>query len=388
MNFVSTQFISICPWLYNELGHSLIYTQHIEKAVMHNLWIFKALVPKKAVLPSLSPNWVNQINCPTVRHWYEYIEKKKYRRPKKRVRAKERLFYYISLYRLIKKEMKAHPKSRFFLFFEAFAQTDIALITHLLKWLPAKRMTIGLVHRYQSSTLGKDVQRYQKHHEKILKSKAQLRLFTDSDLLKKDLEPYFNYPIDVLPIHYIESDLYSPKGLESVVTAWWPGLVREGKGLKIINEYLASESTKNQYIKLVLSEECSANKKDSGPQTHFVAKHLSREDYLKWLQNSDVILLPYNDPHYQKATSSIFIEAVMAGKMPLVYPNTWMAYELTKHHLKELISSWDSNLLSQEILDKVNDSKIREKLEKMRKAYVGFHHLNAYALKLKEALTL
>ncbi|MCH9633773.1 MAG: hypothetical protein S4CHLAM7_05060 [Chlamydiae bacterium] len=110
---------------------------------------------------------------------------------------------------------------------------------------------------------------------------------------------------------------------------------------------------------------------------------LDRETYISWMKKSDVILLPYSDPHYEKSTSSIFLEAILARKIPLVYPNTWMAYELKKYNLEELIIDWKPNELADLILKAYSNNSLLDKLDKMRGAYEKFHHLDNYAETMK-----
>lgn len=385
---MSKQFLLLHPWLYSELGHSFIYSKYLQKAAEINGWDFLALLPKKTLLQDLPSKWLKKIDCPTVRHWYEAVEKVPYKRERKVIRAKQRLKYYASLYRSIKAMMTLEPKKSFIFFMEAFGETDVRLLSYLLKFLPAKRITVGLIHRYQSKTLGNEVVKYREHHERIVHSGASLYLFTDSDLLKEDLEKSLYYPVDVLPIHYIEENLWSPLSQESPVKCWWPGIVRAGKGLEIMQQFAKSSEPSNPSIELIFSEDAKIERGKSGPLVLKLPAHLNREKYLFWLKKSQVILLPYTDPHYQKATSSIFIEAIMANRLPLVYPKTWMAYELAKYDLKELIIEQSAHALSTTILELVRNSKVHEKLAIMRQSYLNFHKLEPYAKKLKEVLSL
>lgn len=376
---MTTRILTFNPWLYNQLGHSLIYTRATEKAVQFNDWIFFAALPKKCTLENLPKNWEKNVGCPTVRHWFEAIEKRPYRRPKKVVRAKERIYYYYSTLKLLFKHLLKNKSEKKVLFLEAFAQTDLKLLVNLLRFFPKNNLSIWIIHRYQSSTLKSDVARYNTYHKKLLKMGIHLKLLTDSDLLKEDLEPEFNLPMTVLPIHYVKSIDGELSPNKTTLTCWWPGVIREGKGLKIIQDFAASISLSNKKIHLVVNKNSDLKLNPNSPKVTFLENHLSSEDYQAWMQKSDVILLPYLDPHYEKATSSIFIEAILAGKIPLVYPKTWMAYELQKHHLNELIMDWNSDELSEKIVQIQSDLSVIKKLKTMKKAYQSFHTLERYA---------
>ena len=71
-----------------------------------------------------------------------------------------------------------------------------------------------------------------------------------------------------------------------------------------------------------------------GKKNGRIEENLSREVYLRYLNESDAILLPYNIWNYQYSSSGIFIEAVSAGKVPLVSDGLWISGELKKHDLE------------------------------------------------------
>jgi hypothetical protein len=99
-----------------------------------------------------------------------------------------------------------------------------------------------------------------------------------------------------------------------------------------------------------------------------------------------MILLPYDPIAYQERTSGIFTEAIIAGKIPLVTPNTWMAYELSKYQLdKDLVIQWDhpEKVLTQ-LLEIKNNPQIQDKLETMKTAYQNFHTVKQYSQSLQQ----
>ena len=54
----------------------------------------------------------------------------------------------------------------------------------------------------------------------------------------------------------------------------------------------------------------------------------------------DFVLLPYDKKIYAECNLGIFVEAIVAGKITLVSADTWMAYELNKFKLTELVIDW------------------------------------------------
>ncbi len=381
---MNVKIITFNPWLYSELGHSLIYTQFIEKAADLNEWDFLALLPKKSLLENLPSHWVKKIGCPTVRHWFETVEKMPYKRFSKRIRAQRRLYYHFSALKLLVGLFLKSRKTKKVLFLEAFDQTDLRVLVNLLKFFPKKKFSLWIIHRYQASALKGDLKKFDECHQKLIKMGVSLKILTDSDLLQEDLEEAFKLPVSVLPIHYIKFDQIRPPKPVGTIICWWPGLVREGKGLPIIRDWVESTHSNNKQIHLVINERANLKLHDESPQVTLVENFLPRKDYLDWMHKSDVILLPYLDLHYEKTTSSIFIEAVMSGTIPLVYPKTWMAHELQKHDLAELAIDWEASTLPEKIIRISLDANILKKLNVMRKEYHKFHCLENYAQVMKQ----
>lgn len=372
------QLITINPWFYTSIGHNYIYNQSIEKAALAQNWSFYAILPKKNILSPLTPNWIKAMDCPTVRHWHDLIEGRPYYRPRKMVRFKERMKYRFSLWQALKPLLKKADTSSI-LFLETFSPHDIEILKTILHFLPKKNLTIWLLYRYPAEFMKSEVDIYNKIHKQISALNIHLQLLTDSELLKTNLEKAFGLPFTVLPIPHVEGfEIDIPKQ-KSLINCWWPGVVREGKGLSIIQGFAASQNENNKLFHLIAAQSAALPTLDHGPEITLLADHLSREDYASWMNKSDLILLPYTDIHYKEATSGIFIESIMAGKIPIVYPGTWMAYELEKHQIHELIINWDTENLATTLLTIYQNPTIRTKVDQLREYYSSFHNLNSFA---------
>ncbi|NGX63715.1 MAG: hypothetical protein KR126chlam6_01128, partial [Candidatus Anoxychlamydiales bacterium] len=101
---------------------------------------------------------------------------------------------------------------------------------------------------------------------------------------------------------------------------------------------------------------------------------------------SDIILLPYSSASYKFRTSGIFVEAITMGKIALTTPSTWMAYELEKYDLKELIINWDNLNLIQKLEEIYLNKYIREKIKFMTNDYCKFHNIANFAKILKSSI--
>ncbi|NGX53929.1 MAG: hypothetical protein K1000chlam4_00650 [Chlamydiae bacterium] len=104
------------------------------------------------------------------------------------------------------------------------------------------------------------------------------------------------------------------------------------------------------------------------------------------MHKCDVVLLPYDPKIYACGTSGIFVEAICAGKMVLVKDKSWLAYELKRFKLDQLIVDWENPYFFSYLNTLLDDSTIKKRLEKMRKAYLNFHSVESFAKTLKVIL--
>ncbi|NGX56918.1 MAG: hypothetical protein K1060chlam5_01171, partial [Candidatus Anoxychlamydiales bacterium] len=74
---------------------------------------------------------------------------------------------------------------------------------------------------------------------------------------------------------------------------------------------------------------------------NFLSSHLTRSEYNEKMSNAKLILLPYDEESYRYRTSVIFVEAIVSGIIPTTTKNTWMASELVKYDLEDLIVDWE-----------------------------------------------
>ncbi len=384
---MKTQIISINPCFYTELGHNYYYLKSVEEACKFLNWDFHALLPKKNILNGLPSNWNKAIKNPTVRVCFELIEKMPYKRPRKFVKARQRISYYLSMHQALWKLLRKDKNHSKILLYEAFGVDDIRLIAQLISFLPCKNLKLWLIFRYPSSFMGEDAKKYKLWLSKIEKSKVHLKLITDTDLLQQDLNECFKSEFEVFPIP-LPNDLnrkFNKKRVQQI-SCWWPGIVRSGKGLDLIQKFSTSNSDSNKLIKLIAAKSANLVQQKKGPHLEILDDRLSKEQYNHYLANSDFILLPYTDACYEKTSSNIFVEALLAGKIPLVYPNTWMAYELQRYSLPELIVDWKSSSLSNKIVEIYKNQGIKEKLSHMQSNYNKFHNIKSFSANMEKIL--
>ncbi len=58
---------------------------------------------------------------------------------------------------------------------------------------------------------------------------------------------------------------------------------------------------------------------------------MSQEECQSWLQDADLVLMPYSPQHYTLQTSGVFSEAMALGKPCIVPEGTWLADMARRH---------------------------------------------------------
>ena len=118
----------------------------------------------------------------------------------------------------------------------------------------------------------------------------------------------------------------------------------------------------------------------------YLRSGLSQKEYKEMMELSDFIVLPYDPISYCRRTSGILMEAVVAGKTPFVQAGSWLAYELQKNDLPELLVNWEDGDIFEKMLQLSQDEGIEGKLKTLRKKYLSFHSVENYSAKLQKLL--
>jgi hypothetical protein len=109
-----------------------------------------------------------------------------------------------------------------------------------------------------------------------------------------------------------------------------------------------------------------------------IQDHLSDEEYMGKMAACHVVFLPYDSKAYAARTSGIFVEAIVAHKTPFVKKGTWLADELTRFDLPELILDWDLPNFFSQIFAILADEVMQKKLALMQRAYAQFHSMEQF----------
>ena len=219
----------------------------------------------------------------------------------------------------------------------------------------------------------------------------RLRVFTDNERVIPHLSDWLGIPVHPVPIPHT-SDQHpnqSPAWQEEVrrtsqAACWWPGNPTAAKGLPIVRALTQSIVPGAEQLCVIAAEASGFTQVAGGCRVVLVPNELSHDDYRATLFASDVVLLPYQSAHYQFRTSGIFVEAVVAGKLPLASVGTWPAEELQMHHLDELVIDWQRSDLPAEIVRLAGAPEVRRKLDIMTTAYRAYHSPAGFAEMLRE----
>ncbi|MFA6502208.1 MAG: glycosyltransferase [Parachlamydiales bacterium] len=362
-------FYSIIVSLKNELGHFFEYNHSLTKAIELNGWKHIKVIPKSCSLSDLDDSWQKTIN--------EINHKNKFKNI-------NNVVPFIKNVKKIKKDKEA------VLFIEDFNLIVLLLLLFAVLWVRPK-CQLWLFHRFEYKITFLKGKAYKLIHyffEKIL-DKKNVKYLTDSDLIAKLNGEYYIRKFNVFPIPHTNNfvipsnDSRKKTELEKKLF-WWPGgLIRKEKGLDVIQK-IAKLLKQQDNINIVLAE--AAHEFVRNENFVYIPTYLTREGYLEWMGKSDLILLPYVGESYQYKTSGIFVESICFGNIPVVSDNTWMAHELKKFNLDELVLNWEDNSIIEKLRTITLNNFIREKLDFMRKFYEKFHSINNYSIKLKELL--
>lgn len=369
------KIFSLIPCLFDETGHHFVYHKTFSDVLKINNWKHLKYIPKKSILKDLSKDWEKKL----VLHqgsskkslWRNFFKP---------------LLNFFPFFNILWK-IKKNEETEKAIFIEYFTISHL-LALYLAFLFTKTKCYLWLLYRTDLDQVVLKGKVHRVLHKKISKiiGKKNLIFFTDSELLSEQLATFFEKKFNVLPIPHIKFfdkkiDLDKKKSMQ----LWWPGgSIREEKGLKYIID-LSEKLSSERHITLVVAEAAKSFLFDNC-NIKYVNTNLSFEEYNDLMVNSDIILLPYLSELYKFRTSGIFVEAIALNKVVVTTENTWMAYELKKFDLKELLINWNDKNYIKDIMDIFFSKSINAKLEQMAKFYRNFHSLENFAKILKLAV--
>jgi hypothetical protein len=360
---------SIIPNLHGGRGHVYSYHCAVAKAAKHLGWKHIALVTPDPAFIRLPADWricLDQGNTDLKIN------------PLRKLKGAYR--WFITLERALE-ELPANQQPTVLLF-EGFGSLQLGGLAAALLLHRSANMHVWLL--YYTGVHRGPVSNIYRLLNKLIKNmlpEGHFQLLTDSELLVESFTNYFGEPVTQVPM----LPGSSPTILElphthTDILCWWPGEPRWEKGLAVMQHLTTLQSKK---LVLLAAEDSNLKATPSGPHVQLLPTYLSQTEYLHWLSASDLILLPYDKHTYQERTSGIFLETILAGKTPVVSPGTWMAQQLSQHHLSELVVNWYRDDLVEHLDFCARNPNLAEKLKKIRQYFQRIHTVDRYADAIK-----
>jgi hypothetical protein len=374
-------FISLIPELHAGTGHVLGYHLSAHDAARIAGWRCVALVPRDHGLGSALPSgWRAELRPATTTVGLPQIL---------RHGGARRLFRDMAGFARSVREavgMAAGETSgESVVFLERFNGPQLVAAAKGLRALPRDRFRFWVMVR--SDLSGVVGGAYALAILRIAREwRDRFRLLADSEPLARSLERRLGIPVHVMPIPHTHVSTAAPFPREAnEIVCWWPGPPRAEKGLGTIRALASLTAARcDRTVKLVLSEEAGVAA-GAAIRVQCLPARLSAQEYDRWLATADVVLLPYDPARYRHATSGIFAEAVVAGRVPLASAGTWMARELHAHGLAELVvDQHDAVGLLARICAVSCDPGIRAKLARMQAHFAAYHCESSFAMRLAE----
>lgn len=338
-------FLSLAPHAISEGGHGVVYQQCLERAAKNMGYAYVGLFPKKTALNKLQKNWIL------------FFKIKKY----------GKIADYFRLF-LIKRAKT--------IFMESFNSVDFVFLVLFFLLFSRKNDRLLLVLRYDLEQIRLGNLRTFLAKLCRVKFGPRFALLTDSELIARDYQKRASASLTILPIPHTEKIVRRHNPRDKLI-CWWPGTPKKAKGYDEILRIASLPGRDSAKMELVAAETSQL------PNTKLIPDPLTRNEYLFWLSECDFVLLPYDPIIYRSGTSGIFVEAIIAGKIPLVKEGSWLAYELQKFGLSELIVDWGDSDFFLRLPLFLKNPQVQEKRKKMEETYTRFHTQEAFTQALR-----
>ncbi|BAQ63492.1 hypothetical protein [Geminocystis sp. NIES-3709] len=367
-------FISLIPNLMGGEGHIIPYHKSITKATKTLGWHHEVIYSPEENLTLLPDNWYGCLKGNKLENDENFADK-----------FKQVIIFSDSIRNYLKEKLvKNNSSQSYIIFIERFIHLQLFALWLALLFLPKDNLYIWVLYRHNFHQ--HKTRFFYKILNKLLKNLVNINnfsLFSDSELLANSMTKYFEEPLTVMPIPHTEFVEKIDNNKDNII-CWWAGPPRSEKGWDIIKKLSQCQTIFANKFTLVASKSADLIMINNGVKVILLDDNLPRKDYGYWLAKTDIMLIPYNSIAYQERTSGVFTESVIAGNIPVTTVNTWMAEELLKFGLDQLILNWDN---SEQVWEKINNiikcKETKTKLKIMQKAYSQFHNLSNFANQFK-----
>lgn len=383
MSKINPILISLVLFDCGGIGHNYEYLNAISKSTKEIGWQHYAALPINFNDQDLKNGWrACLLGC----------RKLDNRKENKLIKTFRLLFISFELAKSIHQYLNnilsvADDISPTIIFIDSFKPSELLSFLISLLFLSSRKLTVWLLYRhddYQKNLIGFFYKIMNVLIGKII-TNGKLVLLTDSEKLQDSLRFYFKRQVFIVPIphtptlEYFEN-IQTNQNKENIpILSWWCGNPNPEKGLEIIQRLVTLADPMAKNLHLFISKEAYLPKTNNNFQITYLPAYLTRQAYLKQLMEIDILLLPYNSKIYKERTSGVFVEGICAGKIPFVTEGTWMAAELIKYDLKELVIDWTKDDVIESICKFSKNANIIQKIKTMQKHYLVIHSAKSYS---------
>jgi len=375
---VAPLFLALLPGLDDQQGHQYDYGRAVQAAVGLAGWPYQAAVPLGCRIDPLPSGWTRA------------LDRGQYRFTGNLLRKAQSVWQLASS---IARDLRgARPNAqRAIVFVEFFNYVQLTALVLALARTPRTGLAVWLLYRLPVHE-GRLRWAYRALHGALrrLVGQANVVLLTDAAPLAEPLQRLFGQALTVMPIPHAWPGAGEAVTAPSWNTprphyvAWWPGRAAVDKGLERLRRLAAEATPEAARWGLVATAEAGLRATAGGPALRALPGALPRAVYWGWLQEADLIVLPYLAEWYHARTSGIFVEAIAAGKPAAVSAGTWMAHEALAHDLPELIVDWDSPPVWERLTELVRDTALRPRLAAMAEQYRQRHTPAGFAKAMQQ----
>ena len=205
--------------------------------------------------------------------------------------------------------------------------------------------------------------------------RGNLKILAEWEPAASQYAAYFRRSVTMMPLtcSWPGKEVKGRDRERGVISCWWPGIPHPRKGSEAIREIALrtdARAAEEPPIEIHVPRSLEAQSPAGGPSLVVHEDRMETADYVAQMESTDVVLLPYDLVPYANVSSGIFMEAVMAGRMPLVTPSTTMASELRRYGLDRLIADWTAPGFWRNVRELLADEELHGKLVHMRADYL------------------
>jgi glycosyltransferase involved in cell wall biosynthesis len=335
------------PRLISYSGHLYNYASSVKKEVENNGGQFKILVSKdcdKNILMDLNGEQVFDRN-PSDKYFHNVFSKFLF----------ATFIYNLHLYKGLKKSDKKLTGDWTYLmgttqYIDLFAIFFFNLLKKKSnKFILTLRLTI---YRYDLKRWSINVFWYWIGLQLLFLQntvKKNIKLITDSEALKFEFERITLFKVYVFPIPHTNTHndyLDKPSSNNNLIaTTLGPARIQKGfhQITNLIKLYL--DNTNDFKYRVTFHLHCVNSDNNSlinddiiflknlnSDHIKIIEHNLTEIEYFRMLNDSDIVLLPYDSLSYFAQTSGIFTESLSMGKCVIVSKNTWMSAQLKNYN--------------------------------------------------------